>query len=118
MYDLTQSLKTHDGKPWRIAVMGDRESVQGFMAVGFSVFETADDYEADAAQLRKLASGGYAVIFVTEDIAIRMSDIIAKYKSRTLPAIISIPGREGTTGYGMQSLRESVERAVGFANLI
>ena len=30
-----------------------------------------------------------------------------------IPAIVSIPGQEGSMGYGMNNLRRAVERAVG-----
>ena len=35
------------------------------------------------------------------------------YKDRKIPAIIPIPGRQGTMGMGMTSVKKSVERAVG-----
>ena len=35
------------------------------------------------------------------------------YKDRRVPAIIPIPGRAGTIGMGMTSVKKSVERAVG-----
>ncbi len=38
---------------------------------------------------------------------------IDKYKDSRLPAIIPIPGKEGASGTGMDSVRKSVERAVG-----
>jgi V/A-type H+-transporting ATPase subunit F len=30
-----------------------------------------------------------------------------------LPAVISLPGQGGSTGYGMNNIRSAVERAVG-----
>ena len=32
---------------------------------------------------------------------------------RPLPAIVTLPGRAGSTGYGMAALKTAVERAVG-----
>ena len=97
---------------YKVAVLGERDSVLGFMALGFSVFEATDPGEAEET-LRKVArSGEYAVIFVTERLAVLLSEEIGRYKDMPLPAIISIPGREGSTGYGMNSIRSAVERAV------
>ena len=42
-----------------------------------------------------------------------MQEEIEKYKDKMLPAVIVIPGKEGSTGFGMTNLKKSVERAVG-----
>ena len=42
-----------------------------------------------------------------------MEEDVAKYKDQPMPAIIAIPGRAGSTGYGMASIKTAVERAVG-----
>ena len=42
-----------------------------------------------------------------------MSDEIERYKDRLAPAIILIPGREGSLGIGKAAIKSSVERAVG-----
>ena len=39
--------------------------------------------------------------------------MIAHYKDALTPAIILIPGREGSLGIGRDSLQRSIERAVG-----
>jgi len=36
-----------------------------------------------------------------------------QYKDMAIPAIILIPGREGSLGIGMKNVHSSVERAVG-----
>lgn len=60
-----------------------------------------------------MAAGGYAIVYVTEDLAVGMQEEIEKYKDKMLPAVIVIPGKEGSTGFGMTNLKKSVERAVG-----
>jgi V/A-type H+-transporting ATPase subunit F len=98
---------------YKIAIIGDRDSVLGFMALGFSVHEANDAAEAEAHLHRLAKAGDVAVIFVTERLAAQLSEEIDRYKDQPLPAVISIPGREGSTGYGMNSIRSAVERAVG-----
>lgn len=98
---------------YKVAVLGDRDSVLGFMALGFSVFEATEASSAEDTLHRIAKSGEYAVIFVTERLAQLLAEEIDRYKEQPLPAIISIPGREGSTGYGMNSIRSAVERAVG-----
>lgn len=40
-------------------------------------------------------------------------DVIDEYKDSELPAIILIPGLQGSLGIGMAGVKKSVERAVG-----
>ena len=101
---------------YKIGVIGDRDSVLGFIAVGFTV-KTANDPQQAAAWLKQMAAGDYAVVYVTEDLAVGMQEEIEKYKDKMLPAVIVIPGKEGSTGFGMTNLKKSVERAVGADNL-
>ena len=96
----------------KIAVVGEKESVLGFKAVGFAVFETAAPQEAEET-VRRLAKEGYGIIFITEQAPAPILPILNDYKDRRIPAIIPIPGRQGTMGLGMTSVRQSVERAVG-----
>ena len=96
----------------KIAVVGEKESVLGFKAVGFAVFETAAPQEAEET-VRRLAKEGYGIIFITEQALAPILPILNDYKDRRIPAIIPIPGRQGTMGLGMTSVRQSVERAVG-----
>ncbi|MCI5536379.1 MAG: V-type ATP synthase subunit F [Lentihominibacter sp.] len=96
----------------KIAVIGDRGSVQGFKAVGFDVFEAEKD--ASIAELvNDLAKSEYGIIFVTEELIAVNMDVVEKYKDDMLPAIIPIPGRNGSLGIGMANIHKNVERAVG-----
>lgn len=98
---------------YKIAIIGERDSVLGFMALGFSVREAADVEEAKK-QLHLLAKDpSVAVIFMVENYAQELEEDIAKYKDQPMPAVIPIPGRAGPTGYGMASIKTAVERAVG-----
>lgn len=97
---------------WKIAVLGDRDSVLGFQALGLSTFPT-DTVEEAKATLRRLAKEDYAVIYLTETYAARMSDEVERYKDSLTPAVILIPGKEGPLGIGMNNVKRSVERAVG-----
>ncbi len=97
---------------YKIAVIGDRESVLGFMALGFSVFAVTGKEEAEDT-LVKLAKEDYAVIYITESVFQKIQDTVDRYKDSTIPAILPIPGKEGSLGLGMANVKKSVERAVG-----
>lgn len=98
---------------YKIGMIGERDSVLGFMALGFLVHEANDAEEATAVLHKLVRSEEYAVIFITENYAMQMEESIDLYKERPLPAIVSIPGKEGSVGYGMNHIRHAVERAVG-----
>lgn len=97
---------------YKIGVIGDRDSVLGFKAVGLDVFPCSQSDEAKKV-LHQLAKGEYAIIYITEKLAAELTEDIDKYKDSRLPAIIPIPGKEGASGTGMDNVRKSVERAVG-----
>mgnify|MGYP001018875105 CR=1 FL=1 len=96
---------------YKIAVLGDRDSVLGFRALGLDVF-FADDAETARKTLR-LAQESYAVIYVTEQLAQSMAAEIARYQNDMLPAVILIPGKSGALGLVDHALHAAVERAVG-----
>ena len=97
---------------YKIAVMGDRDSVLGFKALGLDVFFTETDEEARAT-LHRLVQEEYAIIYLTEQLSEPLHAEIAKYKDFAIPAIILIPGKTGSLGLAEAALRSAVERAVG-----
>ena len=97
---------------YKIAVMGDRDSVLGFKALGLEVCPVADG-EVGRRALHRMAKENYAIIYVTEQLAVQIPNEIEKYKDALTPAIILIPGKEGSLGIGMNSVTTAVERAVG-----
>lgn len=97
---------------YKIAVMGDRESIYGFGALGMDTFSPETDEEA-AKIIKSLALGGYGIIYITEALAARTQKEIEKYRFESMPAIILIPGVSGNTGAGMADVNKSVEKAVG-----
>lgn len=98
---------------YKICIIGDRESVIGFMALGFSVHEAQNSEEAGVI-LKELASDGEsAVIFIVENYACELEELIAKYKDLPMPAIVPVPGKHGSSGYGMENIRRASERAIG-----
>ncbi len=97
---------------YKIAVLGDRDSVLGFQTLGLTV-RPADTVEEAKTLLHTMAKEDYAVIYLTEQYAQYMGPELERYKDRLTPAIILIPGKEGPLGIGMAQVKKSVERAVG-----
>lgn len=97
---------------YRIAAVGDWESVMGFRALGLDVYPVSGPEEA-RRQISELAKSDCAVIYLTERLASGLSDVLARYQDALRPAIILIPGRDGSLGMGKRALQSAVERAVG-----
>ncbi len=97
---------------YKIGVVGDKDSVLAFKAIGIDVYPVV---EADEARrtIDKMAMDKYAVIFVTEQVAKDIEETIKRYNRETLPAVILIPSNQGTLNIGMQRIRDNVEKAVG-----
>ena len=98
----------------KIAVMGDRESVMGFRALGLDVFPAEKDEAKELfRRLTKEQDTPYAIIYITEALSIHLKAEIAALKDELMPAVILIPDKDGTLNLGMDALNSAVERAVG-----
>ncbi|MEG2273704.1 MAG: V-type ATP synthase subunit F [Clostridia bacterium] len=94
-----------------IAVVGDKDSVLAFKAIGLDVFPV--DGEMEAREQVKLVARNYNVIFITEQIAEQIDSLLARYKARPYPVIVPIPSAEGNSGFGMKGITSDVEKAIG-----
>lgn len=97
---------------YKVAVIGDRDSIYGFAALGLDIYPVEERDEA-SKMLKRLTNGSYAVIYITEKLQNELVTEIDQYTDKYLPAIIPIPGVTGNTGMGMKNVKKSVERAVG-----
>ena len=100
---------------YKVAVLGDRESVMGFRALGLDVFP-AEEENAKAVfsgVVRSEQEPGYAIIYITEELTVPLRGEIDALKDELIPAVIPIPSKNGTLNLGMNALNRAVERAVG-----
>lgn len=98
----------------KIAVIGGRDTVMGFKALGLDTFP-ADNAQEAGKLLKNITRDHeeYAIIYIEETFAAHLAAEIDKFKDSPSPAIILIPGREGSLGLGLSALNSAVERAVG-----
>ena len=96
----------------KIAVIGDRDSILGFKAVGVSTFPVTGSEEV-AEALRRVAGGDYGVVFIPEQAADEAREAVSEASRRNTPILVPIPSSRGSLGLGMAQIRRSVERAVG-----
>ena len=92
---------------YRIGVIGDRDSVLGFQALGLEVCPANSAEDARQA-LHRMAKEGFAILYLTEQLAAQLGPELARYQSELTPAIILIPGKEGSLGIGMANVKTAV----------
>lgn len=97
---------------YKIGVVGDKDSVLAFKALGIDVYPVSDIEEARKT-VDTMAAKKYGVIFVTEQVAKDLEETIERYNRQMLPAIILIPSNQGTLNIGMKRISDNVEKAVG-----
>ena len=92
----------------KIGVIGGRDSVLGFRALGLDTCIAENGEQAKAA-LHRMAKENYAIIYITEHLAAQ----IERRREDVSPAVILIPGREGSLGIGTAGVHAAAEKAVG-----
>ncbi|MDR3149359.1 MAG: V-type ATP synthase subunit F [Oscillospiraceae bacterium] len=100
---------------YKIAVIGDKDSVTAFKVLGLSAFACEDAAEAKQLLrgLKRGDKGSYAVIYITEQLAAELPDEVAAFREIAVPALILIPSKGGSLGLGLDTLMAAAERAAG-----
>ena len=95
---------------YKIAVIGDKDSVLGFKALGVAAFPVTST-EGASQVLRKLAREKYGIIFITEQVAEPLTDYIEELGTRLLPSVVMIPNNAGCgAGYAEDN---AMKKAIG-----
>ena len=88
-----------DKTSYKIAVVGNRDTILPFKLIGFQTFPVKEAQET-INTLRRLAR---------EDIP----ETLAYYDQLEIPALVLIPTHKGSTGLALSRIHENVEKAVG-----
>jgi V/A-type H+-transporting ATPase subunit F len=96
----------------KIGIIGDPDSVLGFKVFGLDAFACTSKEEA-ARTLHQIVKDDYGIIYITEKYFKEIDTEIAKYADLRIPAIVPIPGIDGSYGMGLTNVKRSVEKAVG-----
>ena len=97
---------------YRIGVVGDKDSIMPFKALGIDVYPAVG-----AEEIRKtldtLAKKKYGIVFITEQSAVLIPESIERYNKELTPAVILIPSNQGSLHIGLDRINKNVEKAVG-----
>lgn len=97
---------------YKVAIVGDKDSIFIFKVLGIEIFSCNNGDEARKI-IDKLAMKDYSIIFVTENIASQIIDTIDRYQKKYTPAVVLIPSSQGSLGIGIKKINDNVEKAVG-----
>ncbi|WP_162011357.1 V-type ATP synthase subunit F [Streptococcus sp. S784/96/1] len=97
---------------YKIAVVGDKDSILPFKMIGFDIFDAKTSRVARQT-IDQLAQDNYGIIYVTESLAQEIPETLECYRSQAVPAVILIPNHKGSLGLGMQNIQDNVEKAIG-----
>lgn len=94
----------------KVAVLGEKKLILAFKSLGIDVLGIERDEDFNRA---KEKVDDYGVVFITESIAKKYHKEIQEFYLKTLPAILIIPGTEDKLHVGKDSLKKTIERALG-----
>ena len=97
---------------YKIGVLGDKDSVMGVRALGLAV-EACESTEQAREKLKSMAESGFAIIYITEQLADGLARELEEYREQLVPTVIPIPSNQGSLGLGMANVKKNIERAVG-----
>lgn len=95
----------------KMAIVGDGDSIMVFKAAGVATFPAED--ERKARDIIRRIAGEYSIIFVTEELASGLTDFLKRFDEDPYPVILSVPSKNGSSGYGDEMLKSAMERALG-----
>jgi V/A-type H+-transporting ATPase subunit F len=108
---------------YKIAIIGPLDTVSGFKALGVDSFPAHTAAEA-LTQLKAIkdqtlqsdSDNKYAIVCVIEDLVTEVEQSeYARIVEGPLPAVVLLPGPEGSKGFAVARLRALAEKAVGSA---
>lgn len=97
----------------KIAIIGSEDFFAGFSTLGVEVKDPAIEGRQAEEILASFDPVSYAIVFVAEQYALDLWEIISERNKDTAQTVIVIPGGHETTGIAGMKIRQLVRRAVG-----
>jgi V/A-type H+-transporting ATPase subunit F len=95
----------------KTAIVGNGDGIMVFKAAGVDTFPAEDEKKAREI-IRKIAKD-YQIIFLMEELARPLTEFLKRFDEEPYPVILPIPSATGSTGYGYETLKSAMERALG-----
>ncbi|MBU3942825.1 V-type ATP synthase subunit F [Patescibacteria group bacterium] len=96
----------------KVAVLGEKKLILAFKSLGIDILGIEKEGDFELAK-EKIANDDYGVLFITESTAKKYNKEIEEFYLKTLPAVLIIPGTEDVLHVGKESLKKTIERALG-----
>ena len=96
----------------KVAVVGPRDSVLAFRALGADIFPVTGR-EGALVALQKARDEGYQLVFVTEALSQELAGPLREFADLQAPVISIIPDNRGSLGVGLGRIKQRVEKAIG-----
>ena len=104
----------HSKKKAFMVAMGSYGCVLPFQAIGFeSVVLTDENMSSVPQMIARFAKDECAIVFMEETVFQRFLKDVNDINEKTALAVVPIPDQTGSKNIGFNSIRQSVERAVG-----
>lgn len=100
-------------KEYKIAIIGSSDAVGGFRAIGVEAISVQTVEDCRVKFKNAFDCEKYGIIFITEDWAEKIEDVLREMPLRALPSVVTIPSQTGSSGVGIANLKRIVEQAVG-----
>lgn len=97
---------------FKMAIIGESESIIAFQAVGFDSYQVKPD-EAEHTLRKQYRSGKYAIIFISEKLADSLAEVLQEFSTDPFPAISILPLGMKRQEVGMEQLRQICIKATG-----
>ncbi|MDP2918134.1 MAG: V-type ATP synthase subunit F [bacterium] len=96
----------------KIGIIGKKETVIGFRALGVVTYFVKNKEEAEE-KIGEISKDDLAMLFIPESLAQEIYPQIQKLNAQTFPAVTIIPDPAGSTGFASRIIRDAMLRAVG-----
>ncbi|MGB9866309.1 MAG: V-type ATP synthase subunit F [Bacillota bacterium] len=95
-----------------VAVIGNRDAVLAFKAVGFLTYAAETPEEALSA-VKDARKRNCSVVFITEPLAVGLEPQLKEFGDRYGLSVSVIPDNRQKLGLGFKKMKAHVEKAIG-----
>jgi len=98
---------------YRVAIIGNKELISLFNLFSFDCVYVENADQAREKLLAFKKDQEHAVVFITENYAEKMLDVIEEFSHQVLPSVIILPTNVESSGINNERLRNLAIKAVG-----